>query len=173
MKAFPTSAWRSLLTCLPLGFKKILLCFFLATLTLISFAQSKRITGVIKDNTGNPVAGASVTVKGSAIGVTSDGTGAFAIDVPSNTSMVVISSVGFQQQEISISNRSQVDIALAPSNNQLDQVVVVGYGTQRKATVTGSVAMVKGSELDKSPTMNLSNSLGGTFTGYHGITADW
>lgn len=165
MKAFPTSVWRSLSAIPRLSVKKTVLCSFLAILSLISVAQSKRITGVIKDNTGNPLADVSVTVKGSTIGATTDGNGAFAIDVPSATSTLVISSVGFQQQEISVSNRSQIDIAMAPTNNQLDQVVVVGYGTQKKATVTGSVAMVRGTELDKSPTVNLSNSLAGRLPG--------
>ena len=141
-----------------------LLFSVIATLTFSpATAQTRAISGRVTSG-DSAVIGATVQVKGSSIATQTDNQGQFTINVPANATLV-ISSVGFTEREISIGNRSSINVTLQGSNQQMSEVVVVGYGTQRKATVTGSVAMVRGSELDKSPTVNLSNSLAGRLPG--------
>lgn len=142
----------------------LLLITFLLGVT--TFAQDKiRVSGTVKDDKGAPAANASVMVKGSTTGTTTDANGAFSLDVPNQKSVLVISSTGFQTQELVVGNRTSLSVDLAASVNQLNEVVVVGYGTQKKVTVTGAVAQVKGTELAKSSNLNLSNSLAGRLPG--------
>ena len=150
----------------PGAFRKLFL------LTIISFtafcvnAQNKiHVTGVVKDDKGTPASNASVTIKGAQGGVTTNADGVFSIDVPSRKSTLVISNVGYQSQEIPVGSTTNFSVNLAPSVNSLSEVVVVGYGTQKKVTLTGAVAQVKGSELQKSPAVNLSNSIAGRLPG--------
>jgi TonB-linked SusC/RagA family outer membrane protein len=139
----------------------VILFFFIS----VSFAQSKKISGTITDDKGVPLSNVSVKIKGSSIGVTTDSVGLFSINVPNEKAVLVVSYIGFQDQEVTVGNKNSVDVRLAPSSSQLTDVVVVGYGTQKKVTVTGAVAQVKGSELENSPTVNLSNALAGRLPG--------
>ena len=150
----------------PGAFRKLFL------ITVISFtafgvsAQNKiHVTGVVKDDKGTPASNVTVTVKGSKGGATTNADGSFSIDVPSQKSTLVISNVGYQSQEIPVGSTTNFSVNLAPSVNSLSEVVVVGYGTQKKVTLTGAVAQVKGSELQKSPAVNLSNSIAGRLPG--------
>jgi len=132
----------------------------------ISQAQNKiHVSGIIKDDKGNAASNATVTVKGTKIGVSSDANGAFGIDVPSEKSILVVSYLGFQPQEMAVGKQTSFNVTLAQATGTLSDVVVVGYGTQKKVTVTGAVAMVKGSDLVKSPATNLSNSIAGRLPG--------
>ncbi|MFT3934743.1 MAG: TonB-dependent receptor [Chitinophagaceae bacterium] len=123
------------------------------------------MTGLVKDDKGVPAANASVTVKGSKTGVSTDANGAFGIDVPSEKSVLVISYLGFAPQELVVGKQTSLNVNLALATGTLSDVVVVGYGTQKKVTVTGAVAMVKGADLVKSPAVNLSNSIAGRLPG--------
>ncbi len=159
-KAFPSS---------PPSFKKSLLKFHFLFLTLFltftaqSFSQSRTVKGRVLSQ-DIPVAGATVQVKGTSTATQTDNNGSFSISAPANGTLV-ISSVGYGSQEVAINGRSSVNVPLLASTQQLTDVVVVGYGTQKKVTVTGAVAAVKGAELDKSPGLNLSNSLAGRLPG--------
>ncbi len=146
-----------------------LLSFFrisiLPLLLLISstlFAQN-RISGRVaaKDSA---LTGVTVMVKGTNIATQTDGRGNFNLNVPNNATLV-ISNVGFASQEVKVNGQTSLDIRLVSTSQQLTDVVVVGYGVQKKVTVTGAVATVKGSELQKSPAVNLSNSLAGRLPG--------
>jgi len=146
--------------------KKILLPLVLVFCGIVSQAQNKiHVTGVIKDDKGNAAPNASVTVKGTKTGVSTDANGAFGVDVPGEKSVLVVSYLGFQSQELVVGKQTSLNINLAVAAGSLSDVVVVGYGTQKKVTVTGAVAMVKGSELAKSPAVNLSNSIAGRLPG--------
>ena len=125
----------------------------------------KKITGKITDDKDSPISAASVTIKGTKMGVTTDQNGHFEISVPDNKSVLVISSVGYQGQEVNITGKTDISVRLIPSTSSLTDVVVVGYASQKKVTLTGAVAVVKGSELAKSPAVNLSNSLAGRLPG--------
>jgi TonB-linked SusC/RagA family outer membrane protein len=130
--------------------------------TTVLFAQ-QTVSGRVASG-DSALAGVTVQVKGSNTAAQTDVDGRFSISASPNATLV-FSSVGFATQEVAIGNRNTVDVQMQANNQQLEQVVVVGYGTQRKVTVTGSVTAVRGAELDKSPTLNLSNSLAGRLPG--------
>ncbi|MDQ6814117.1 MAG: TonB-dependent receptor plug domain-containing protein, partial [Bacteroidota bacterium] len=147
---------------------KLLLFIALSCFCLNVFAQQRitgRITSTSKDSL---LEGVTVMVKGGTAATQTDARGNFTINAPANATLV-ISNVGYANQEVKVGNRSSLNIQLQPSAGQLTDVVVVGYGVQKKVTVTGSVAMVKGTELEKSPTVNLSNSLAGRLPGITAI----
>ncbi len=135
-------------------------CFVFAGTGLL-----RDVKGKVLDAKGDPLGGVSVLVKGTTTGVSTDVNGAFSINVPDGKSILVVSYVGFEAQEVSVSGQSSIVITMVALNSQLTDVVVVGYGTQKKVTVTGAVATVKGTELEKAPTLNLSNSLAGRLPG--------
>jgi TonB-linked SusC/RagA family outer membrane protein len=144
----------------------MLLAFLLTSCFVFAGSGLLRdVKGKIMDAKGEPLSGVSVLVKGTATGVSTDVNGAFSINVPDGKSILVVSYVGFEAQEVSVSGQSSVVITMVALNSQLTDVVVVGYGTQKKVTVTGAVATVKGTELEKAPTLNLSNSLAGRLPG--------
>ncbi|MBC7902200.1 MAG: TonB-dependent receptor [Gemmatimonadaceae bacterium] len=109
----------------------------------------KTVTGVVRDASGKPLAGATVTVKGNTKSTVTDENGAFTITVPDNTSVLVVSYSGFTVQEIDIVNKSIVEISMATNVTELNQVVVVGYGTQSRRDVTGSVKSIKSESFNK------------------------
>ncbi|RZK47220.1 MAG: SusC/RagA family TonB-linked outer membrane protein, partial [Pedobacter sp.] len=134
------------------------------------FGQSgTRISGKVVDDKDSAVANVSVLEKGTTNGTTTNPDGSFSMSVSGPKATLVISGVGYSSQEIGLNDRTSVSITLTTSASDLENVVVVGYGTQKKVTVTGAVATVKGSELQKSPTVNLSNSLAGRLPGVQAI----
>ncbi|TKK72074.1 TonB-dependent receptor [Ilyomonas limi] len=133
-------------------------------ITLQLSAQEKNITGTVQDEKGQPVSGASVMVKGTSTGTTTDATGKFSIQARDNATLT-ISYVGYTTLEVDVNGRATVDIKLGAASQDLNEVVVIGYGTQKKATLTGSIATVSGNEVRKSPAPNVSNSLVGRLPG--------
>ena len=125
----------------------------------------REVSGRIVDEKGSAVANANVLVKGTTIGTTTDDQGNFKLTVPAGSSILEISSVGYKTQEFTLGSSNTIAVTLATETSQLSDVVVVGYGTQKRVTVTGSVAQVKGAELAKTPVMNLSNTLAGRLPG--------
>ncbi|GHT43162.1 SusC/RagA family TonB-linked outer membrane protein [Bacteroidia bacterium] len=122
------------------------------------------VTGVVSDADG-PIIGASVIEKGNpGNGTATDVAGRYTLQVPSNATLEV-SYLGYATQEVAVSGRTSVDVNLSEDAKLLEEVVVVGYGVQKKETVTGSVSTVKGSELIKTPTANLSNAIAGRLSG--------
>ena len=140
-------------------------------LLLGSANAQNRITvrGTVNDDKGAPIVNASVLVKGTTTGVTTDANGKFSISVPDSKSVLVVSNIGYKAKEIEVGNNTSPVIDLVPSVNSLNEVVVVGYGTQKKVTVTGAVAQVSGKELEKTPTVNLSNALVGRLPGISAV----
>ncbi|MGK2861653.1 MAG: SusC/RagA family TonB-linked outer membrane protein [Chitinophagaceae bacterium] len=115
----------------------------------IVFAQ-QTISATVKDaNTGNILTGATVNLKGSLTNTLSDANGNFTITVPDSKSKLVVSYVGYIPQEITVGNKTTLDVSLLPEASDLGEVVVVGYGTQNKKDVTGSVKTLKSSEFNK------------------------
>ena len=147
-------------------FKKILFFVLIHMVCVSVYAQQKiHVTGMVKDDKGAPSANSSVIVKGTSTGVTTDGNGVFSIDVPNKKSVLVISNTGYQSQEVVVGSNTNFNIDLAVVVNQLNEVVVVGYGTQKKVTVTGAVSAIKGDVLVKSPAVDMTNSLAGRLPG--------
>ena len=129
-----------------------------------AFAQSK-VSGKVLDEQGQGLPGVSIVVKGTTTGTVSSAQGDYTLNVPSKTSSLIFSYIGFTSQEILVNNRNEINITLAADNKMLNEVIVVGYGEQKKETVTGSVATVKGTDLVKSPAVNLTNSIAGRMPG--------
>ncbi len=107
------------------------------------FAQQRTITGKVVDDKNIPVGNASVIVKGTAKGTTTDEAGSFTLSASADATTLVVSSVNYATQEVDITSNPNPTIKLLPSNSALSEVVVVAYGSQRKTNVTGSVATVK------------------------------
>jgi TonB-linked SusC/RagA family outer membrane protein len=111
--------------------------------TQTAFSQTQTITGKVTDDKGTPIVGASVAIKGTSVGTSTRTDGSFTVAAPANAKTLVISSVGYSQQEIPIAGQSTFAVALIPSQASLNEVVVIGYGTSRRADVTGAVSTVK------------------------------
>lgn len=126
--------------------------------------QSRIITGVVTDPQDKPIIGANVIEKGTTNGTITDVNGQFSIEVPAGK-VLLVSYVGFINQEIATGNRTNIMITLVESIHDLDEVVVIGYGTIRKKDLTGSVGSVKSAELMQRPATNLSQSLAGKIAG--------
>ncbi|MBD0289311.1 MAG: carboxypeptidase-like regulatory domain-containing protein, partial [Flavisolibacter sp.] len=139
----------------------IFLLFTLSSSALL--AQQGTVTGRITAR-DSALAGVTVQVKGTSTATQTDEKGNFSISAPANATLV-ISSVGYVSQEIDVRGHREITVQLQPAANSMNEVVVVGYGTQRKATVTGAVSTVKGAELTKVPAANISNTLAGRATG--------
>ena len=128
--------------------------------------QPQIITGRIIDaSTGEALPGVNIVVKGSTIGGITDSEGNFSLSVPDANATLVISYIGYITLEIELAGRSVLDVPLDKAFVDLDEVVVVGYGVQKKATLSGSVSSIKGSDVIKTPAMNVSNALAGTLPG--------
>ncbi|WP_237235564.1 SusC/RagA family TonB-linked outer membrane protein [Sphingobacterium mizutaii] len=124
------------------------------------------VRGTVKDiSTGQPLAGVTVSVKGTNQATTTDENGNYSLEGVPGSATLVFTSVGLEKKEVSVSNQSSINVDLTPTSDNIDEVVVVGYGTQKKETVTGAVSAVKGEELKKSPAINLSNAMAGRVPG--------
>src|SRR5688572_3952334 len=123
-----------------------------------------RVTGKVTSASGEPLIGVSVKVKNSSVGTMTEASGNYAITVPDDA-VLEFSYIGFTTIEEKVSGRAVINITLQPSTQVLDQVVVVGYGTQRKRDLTGSISSVKGDEVAKMPSTNPISSLQGKVPG--------
>lgn len=142
---------------------------------IVVFAHSQEnldtvIRGTITSETGEPLAGVSVTVKGTSFGTTTDSSGAFMLSAPF-TATLRVSYVGYENQEIKVGSNASYVIRLRQSANQMDQVVVVGYGTQKKIDVTGATATIKGAELVKQPVLTATQAIQGKAAGVQIISS--
>lgn len=145
--------------------KALILCPILLFIAIVSQAQTKTITGKISDEKGNPIAGASVIVKGGKGGTTTDASGNFRLNAPAGANEVTVSYIGYTSQDVSITSTSDIAVSLQPSSTSLTEVIVTGYGTARRADITGSVATVKAKDFNKgvvtSPDQLLQNKVPG------------
>ena len=150
--------------------KKFLLFLTVSTILMLllsssSYAQNeKKISGKVTDTKGESIPGASVKIKNTTTGVATDIDGKFSLNVPNNATLVV-TSVGYDNQEVILNSRSEVIIMLKTNTKELQEVVVVGYGTQRKVDITGSTASVKGEELVKQPVLTATQAIQGKVAG--------
>lgn len=152
----------SAMVCLHRGkFPKLFFLFFFYLISFAALAQ-RQVNGVVQSGNA-PVPDVTVTVKGTSTATTTDDLGRFTIAAPENA-VLVFTHVNYTSKEVTASG-TEVSVQLELVNGNLGEVVVVGYNTQKKATLTGSISVVKGAELVKSPQPNLSNSLAGRFSG--------
>lgn len=125
--------------------------------------KTKTIKGIVNDQLG-PITGANVSVNGTTIGTITDMDGRFTLEVPENATLQV-SFIGYLTQNIKVAGQTDFTINMKEDTQKLDEVVVVGYGTQKKVNLTGAITSVKAEELNQIPVSNLSNSLAGRAPG--------
>jgi TonB-linked SusC/RagA family outer membrane protein len=123
------------------------------------------IRGKVTDPKGTPLAGVSVIEKGTRNGTVTDVNGNYRIEVASNKAVLTFRFVGFGSQDLEVGSKTVLNLSLVEANAQLNEVVVVAYGTQKKASVTGAISSVKGTELAQAPVANITNSIAGRVTG--------
>lgn len=138
--------------------------FFLIVPFLSLFAQTNTVSGIVKDEKGSPLAGVSVVVKGAASGTTTNVEGRFSINAPSNSTLI-FSSVGFNNKEVLVSGNTVFNIQLNSSSQSLNQVVVIGYGTQRKSDMTGAVSTISPRDYSQQHITRLDQALQGRAAG--------
>ena len=136
------------------------------------FWQTRTVTGTVKDGSGTVLPGATVVVKGSANGATTDADGKFNISVPDDASTLVVSFIGFLSQEVVVGNQTTIDVTLKEDAQTLNEVVVTGYGEVRKSDYTGAVSSVKGEDLVQLPLQRTDQALQGRAAGVMVVNTD-
>lgn len=126
--------------------------------------QALRVSGIVSDSAGHPLVGVSVQIKGTNKGTATDADGRYEIEAPEDATLV-FSYIGYDRKEMPIGGRTTIDVVLKASSTGLNEVVVVGYGTQKKASLTGAVTTVQGNAIEQIPTSSLSNTLAGRIPG--------
>jgi len=139
--------------------------------TVWSFGQSIKLQGIVTDESGTPMPGVNVSVKGTTIGIITDMNGKYQIEA-SGKSTLLFSFIGYISQDIPVANKKEINVKLLPTNLQVDEVVVVGYGTARKKDISGSVASVSGKEMLRKAPANLAQGLQGVAAGVSVLAQD-
>jgi TonB-linked SusC/RagA family outer membrane protein len=145
--------------------KLLYLLAFLLSSSWVAFGQNQTITGKVTDEKGEALIGVNIIVKETNKGTTTNVDGKYSLSVPGSSSKIIYTFVSYESREVTVGNQSIINVSLTPDAKSLSEVVVVGYGVQKKATISGAVVAVKGSDLQKSPSVNLSNSLAGRMAG--------
>ena len=140
------------------------LCILLVLITFFTNAQDNIVTGVIVDEVGLPIPGVSILLKNTKTGTSSDFDGRFEIKAPPN-GVLIVSFIGYKRQEILINNKSSLSIALETDLESLDEIVIIGYGSQKKSVVTGAISNIKQTELEDLPITRIEQSLQGRLSG--------
>ena len=144
--------------------KFVLLIMIVLSAGALALAQNKRISGTVKGVDGKPIAGATVLVEGPSIGTTTNAEGRFSVQAPADGTLVV-SFIGYASKSVNIAGKTRLDIALKEDTHAIDDVIVVAYGTAKKESFTGSVAVVKGEELEHRKVSNVTKALDGLAPG--------
>ena len=142
-----------------------ILVFMVLFSTVYGFSQTTTVSGIVSDEQGEPLPGVNVLVKGTSNGVVTNFDGEYLITNTSNEAVLVFSYIGFITNEVAIGNQNNIDITLLEDTQALEEVVVVGYGTQKKSNVVGSVTSVEVDEATSIPTTNVSEMLRGRAAG--------
>ncbi|GAC1483948.1 MAG: TonB-dependent receptor [Flavisolibacter sp.] len=129
------------------------------------------VTGKVRGENNVELPGVSISVKGTSIGTSTDVSGNYSVTVPGPSATLVFTSVGYGQQEITVGARSVINISLASLTSELNTVVVVGYGTQRKRDLTGAISTVKGNEIAKQPVLTATQAIQGKVAGVQIISS--
>ncbi|MBK0378907.1 SusC/RagA family TonB-linked outer membrane protein [Mucilaginibacter segetis] len=152
-------------------YTKLMCVIFLCMSAVTAFAQQKQVTGVVTDQQGITLPGVTIAVKGTSVRAVTDVKGKFSIELPSPQGTLVFSFIGMQQREVTVGPaQTHVDVVLQNAIRDLNDVVVVGYGTTKKSDVTGSVGSIKGSDLNRTPSGNVDQLLQGKIPGVRVIS---
>ena len=136
-----------------------------------AYAQTRQVSGTVKDEAGNAIVGASVVVDGTVNGATTAADGSFKISAPANATLTV-SFIGYEDQTVNIAGKTTIDVVLKEDAQAIEAVSVIGYGSANKVgTAIGSVAKVKGEVLENKPTANVADALQGKVAGLQVYTS--
>ena len=145
--------------------KKLILVAIAALLSLAAIAQNVQVSGVITDATdGSPLIGASVVVKGTQTGTSTDVDGRYAFQVPADAVLQFV-YIGYYPIEIAVNGRQTIDVALTPEAESLEETIVVAYGTAKKGTFTGAASVVKQDAIKDVPTLSFEQAMNGKIAG--------
>lgn len=165
-------ALDDMLTPLQLQYKKIDEGLYVIQPALISVQNiAVPIKGTVKDKEGQPIPGVTIQVKGTSVGTVSTPDGSFALNAPDANVTLLFSYIGYDPQEIALEGRTELNVVMNASSSQLEQVVVVGYGTRRKRDLTGSIGSVRGEELTKQPVNTATQGVQGKLAGVQIISS--
>jgi len=155
IRYWPQSQW---------GLKTLSYQLLTTLLIFCTFSLSAQVSGTIIDNEGETLIGVNVLVKGTTTGTVTDFDGRYALDAPSDATLV-FSYTGYRDQEVAVGNRTIIDVTMATDVAVLDEVVVIGYGTQRKVDLTGAVGSIGAEEIAKTPILSADQALRGRVAG--------
>src|SRR5690554_1723992 len=148
--------------------KLYVFCCFLMLMSLLpaqGLMAQHLVSGKVINTSGESIVGVNIVEKGTTNGVITDVDGNYSINVSNSNATLNFSFIGFENQEVLVNDRHLINVTLKESLAELDEVVVVGYGTQRKASVTGAVSQIDGEKLLQAPIGNISSKLGGAVPG--------
>jgi len=132
-------------------------------------AQNKTIKGRVTEDGKKPLSNASIIVKGTTVAAKTNDEGYYSITIPANGRVLKFSSLNFEDQEVNIGSKSEINVILVNTVSDLQQVIVTGYGTTKKATNTGSIATVKASEIENLPFSSVDKALQGKVAGLQSV----
>ena len=141
----------------------LMILLFLASTSV--FAQKVTITGTVTEENGNPLPGTTVQVKGTTVGTTTGPDGKYSVELPGPNSTLVFSFIGYIAKEVPVLNQTTINISLDPEITGLQEVIVVGYGTQKKSDITGTVASLPKDRLENAPNLNITQAIQGSIAG--------
>jgi TonB-dependent starch-binding outer membrane protein SusC len=146
-------------------YKNVAICL----IALLSFsqmqAQDTQVSGLVKDETGAGLPGVNVLIKGTATGTTTDAAGKYALSLTDANSTLIFSFIGYTSEEIAVNGRSVIDMSMLPDITSLQEIVVVGYGSQKKADVTGAIASVELKKIEELPLPSVDQIMTGRVAG--------
>lgn len=155
---------------MPISRLRMMVCLIGMLLPMCIFAQQITVQGVVKDQTGETVIGASVMEKGTTNGTITGIDGDFSLNMSSNGTLVV-SFVGYKTQEVQVKGQKQLQVVLSEDAEMLDEVVVIGYGTMKKSDLTGAVSSIGNKDIKDSPVSNLGQAIQGKISGVQIVDA--
>ena len=145
--------------------KAIFLCLFVMGFCMQLSAQITVAGKVTETPSGDPLLGVSIVVKGTTIGVSTDLDGAYSLSVPDENSTLRFTYIGYSPQEIVVGSKRTINVQLAEDLQVMEEVVVIGYGTQKRGSITGSITAINASVIEDFAVTNLSNALAGRLSG--------
>lgn len=134
-------------------------------LPVVEIKNEQIVTGTVTDEAGQPLIGVNIIIKGTVRGTITDVDGNFSLDLPDGQEVLILSYTGYEPQEVAVNGRSVLQITMKESISQLEEIVVIGYGTQKKSDLTGAVSSVKSKDINAFPTTNVMQSLSGRAAG--------
>src|SRR5688572_14371045 len=143
----------------------LLLLGFLFSVFYFEAQAQTNVSGIVRDNKGTPLEGVSVSIKGSSIGNTTDSKGAYSIPVANSNAVLVFSFIGFGDKEESIKGRTNINVELLSNVTNLDEVIVVGYGTQKKRDVTGAISSINAKTIEEKQPVTIFDAIQGAAPG--------